>query len=190
MTLIRRAEDDLGELFAWWDGGELTADSQFLCGPDEVAFVLDERTEVLAASLGPGRHGLPAALGRYVDGAEVLVIFVTTSPVKIEAEGVLDDHPDQPWVEVSAAFTAGDPQRALELLPRLDDDESPEDFLADELMLAVAEAAGAHGGALAALQDAQGALAARAQVAANAALAELGLTVRIDQLELSESEAD
>ena len=101
--VIQRTDEDRGDLFAWWDGSELTADTQFLCEMNEVALVLDAESEALVATLGPGRHALPPSLGRYVGGGEVMVIFLTTTAVDLVAEGALEDLDEEPWVEPRSA---------------------------------------------------------------------------------------
>jgi hypothetical protein len=128
-SVIRRSEDDADDLFAWWDGSELAADTQFVCNGNEVVLVLDAGTEDVVTQVGPGRHALPASLRRYVGGDEVLVIFLTTTAVELEAEGALEDVDDEPWAEASTRLTVRDPVKAVELLPELGDDESPEDWV-------------------------------------------------------------
>lgn len=186
--VIRRSADDAGDLFAWWDGSELVADTQFVCNGDEVILVLDAGSEELVTRIGPGRHAVPASLARYVDGDEVLVIFLTTSMISLAAEGILEDVDDEPWAEASTRLVVRDAQKALELLPELGDDESPEEWVAAELLLALARAASEHGGDLEALQEASSTLASQAQADLNGVLAEYGLQIFPMELELSESE--
>lgn len=190
MAFIERDDGDRGELFAWWGGSQLDAETQFTCAVNEIILVLDAESEDLVATLGPGRHPLPPALSRHAKGDEVLVIFVTTTPLRIEAGGALDELTDQPWVELNARVTVRDAAKAIELLPLLDDDESPEDWLAEELILAVGRAAEEKGGDLEALQAATGTLAAAAGRYANEVLAELGLEVTAPEIEFSESEEE
>ncbi len=190
MPFIARADEDRGDLFAWWDGSELDAETQFACNADEVVLVLDAQSEDVVATLGPGRHSLPVTLGRYLSGGKVLVIFVTTAPVTIEAEGVLDAHDDQPWVELAGVVTVRDPVKALELLPHLDDDETPEDWVAEELVLYTGRAVEEDGGDLEALSAKTAMLSERAQAFANEDFAGFGLSVALRDLELSESEEE
>ena len=187
-SVIRRGEDDAGDLFAWWDGSELVADTQFVCNGDEVVLVLDAGTEELVTQVGPGRHALPASLKRYVGGDEVLVIFLSTGMVELSAEGALEDVDDEPWAEASTKLIVRDAKKALDLLPELGDDESPEDWVAAELLLALARAATENGGDLEALQEASSTIASQAQADLNGVLAEYGLQVFTIDLELSESE--
>lgn len=190
MAFIRRDDADRGEVFAWWEGTRLAADSQFSCEPNEAILVLDADREELVATLGPGRHALTPELQRYVGGDEVLVIFVTTSPMKIEAGGALDDVEEQPWVELHARVTVRDPVKAIEMLPLLDDDETPEDWIAEELILAVGRAADEHGGNLAALQADTEKVAQAATGYANEVCAELGLEVADPEMAFSDTEDD
>ena len=83
-----------------------------------------------------------------------------------------------------------DPTRALELLPQLGEDESPEDWIGEEFLLAVGRAAEGNGGDLDALQEATNTLAGEAEVDLNKILAEYGLEVSTPELEFSESEDD
>ncbi len=188
MSFIARADEDKGDLFAWWDGSELTADTQFQCNMNEAILVLDANGEETVATLGPGRHALPAELKRFVDGGEVIVIFITTSALQLEAEGVLEEHEDQPWVEIAATFTVRDAAKALELLPHLDDDETPEDWLSEELVIGAARVAAEHGGDLAALRAASSSFKGQLEALANEDLAAFGLSARVTSVEFSESE--
>ena len=190
MAFIQREDGDRGDVFAWWDGSELDAETQFSCDVNEVILVLDAESEDLVATLGPGRHALPPALKRLAGQGEVLVIFVTTGPMGIEAGGALDDLADEPWVEIKARVTVRDAAKAIELLPLLDDDESPEDWLAEELILAVSHAAEAVGGDFQALQAARGSIAAAATGFANSVMTDLGFEVSTPELEFSQSDDD
>ena len=167
MAFIQREDGDRGEIFAWWDGTALDASAQFNCQPHETILVLDAD-----------------------NGDEVLVIFVTTSPLRIEAGGALADLPDEPWVEINARVTVRDPVKAIELLPLLDDDEAPEDWLGEELILAVGHAAEEKGGDVQGLQSAAGAIAQAAANYANAVMADLGFEVAVPELSFSLSDDD
>jgi hypothetical protein len=190
MPFIQRADGDKGDVFAWWDGSALDAETQFNCDMNEAILVLDAGSEELVTTLGPGRHGMSAELKKYAGGDEVLVLFVTTSAMKVEAGGALDDLDDQPWVEATARVTVKDPVKAIELLPLLDDDELPEEWIAEELILAVARAAAEHGGALDALQAARATVAIAAAGFANEVFSELGMEVTVPEVEFSESEEE
>lgn len=188
MAFIQRDDGDKGEIFAWWDGTALDASAQFNCQPNETILVLDANSEDLVATLTPGRHAMTGPLAPYANGDEVLVIFVTTSPLRVEAGGALADLPDEPWVEINARVTVRDPVKAIELLPLLDDDEAPEDWLGEELILAVGHAAEEKGGDVQGLQSAAGAIAQAATGYANAVMADLGFEVAVPELSFSQSE--
>jgi len=190
MAFIQRDDGDRGEVFAWWDGSALDAGTQFNCDVNETLLVLDANSEEVVATLGPGRHAMTLALAPYAQGDEVLVIFVTTSPMRVEAGGALADLPDEPWVEIKARVTVRDPVKAIELLPLLDDDEAPEDWLGEELILAVGRAAEENGGDLQRLQTSSGAIAKAAAGYANAVMADLGFEVAVPELSFSQSEDD
>jgi hypothetical protein len=185
---IQRAPEDRGDLFAWWDGSELTAQTQFMCDVNEIILVLDAETEELVAELNAGRSSLPPSLGRYLSGGEVLVIFLTITPVTLETEGALEDVDDEPWCEVVTKVTVRDTEKALELLPQLGEDESPEEWIEAELLIALARAAQEHGGDLEALQSVAPKLAMDAEADLNETLAEYGMQVSTPLVSLSESE--
>ncbi len=185
--LIERDRADEGDLFSWWDGSELDDDAQFSCAMNEQILVLDADDESLLAKLGPGRHALPPQLvGRE---GPVLIIFVTTSPITLAPEGVLDEAPAQPWVELRAQLTVRDAEQALELLPHIDDDELPESFLETEILNAVLSAVLAQGGDLEDLQAKRASLQKLASELLNEELEVYGLAAQLDGLELSEAGA-
>ncbi len=163
----------------------LEAGAELVCNADEAVVVLDGREE-LVARFGPGRHALPAWAGR----DDLLFIFVTTGALRIEAGGALDDVTDEPWLELFATVHVDDPVKAIELLPLLDEDEAPEDWIAEELILAVSHAARERRAGLSALQAATADLARAAAEHANEAFAEVGLVVGVPEMAFSDSDEE
>lgn len=184
---MSRSDEDGEDLFAWWTGDALTADTQFAVAPNEVALVLDGESEELVAALEPGRHGLPGALEAYGDGREVTVIFLTTTPLALEFEDSLEDVDDEPWAELKGQVQVTDPVKALELLPQVED-EAPEDWICVEVLASLSDAAQAHGGDLEALQADLGTLTQTTLASVNELLAQYGLQVTSLDLTLSETE--
>jgi hypothetical protein len=182
MALIRRAPEAKDDLFAWWDGTQLEPSSELACAESERVVVLEARSEHLVTTLGPGHHDVTPALREVGD---VLVLFVTTAPTVIEAEGVFDDHDEAPHVELSATVTVLDAVKAVGLLAQLDPDESPEDWVAEELMLAAVRAVDEHGGKLAQLERAWAEVNANALRLANEQLAAVSLVATQLTLALS-----
>lgn len=185
MQLIRREEEARGDVFAWWEGGALKENSQLVCNTDEAVVVLDGHEE-LVARFGPGSHALKDWAGR----DDLLFIFVTTGALRIEAGGALDDVKDEPWLELFARVSVKDPTKAIELLPLLDEDEAPEDWIAEELILAVSHAARERRVGLEGLQAATADIARAAAEYANEAFAEVGLEVGVPEMAFSDSDDD
>lgn len=167
----------------------MQAESQLVCEPNESMLVLDDQEEVVT-TLGPGRHALPAELKPYVGRDDLLFIFVTTGSMRIEAGGALDEVQDEPWVELFAQVSVKNPLKAIELLPLLDEDEAPEDWIAEELILAVSRAAGERRVGLEGLRAATPDIARAAAVFANEAFAEVGLEVGVPELAFSDADDD
>lgn len=186
MHVIRRDDGARGDVFAWF-GGTLQAESQLQCEPNEAVLVLDDQEEVVT-TLGPGRHALPSELKPYVGRDDLLFIFVTTGTMRIEAGGALDDVMDEPWLELFAQVSVKDPVKAIELLPLLDEDEAPEDWIAEELILAVSHAARERRVGLEGLRAATADIARAAAGYANEAFAEVGLEVGVPEMAFSDAE--
>lgn len=185
-SFVVRADDDQGDLIAKWSG-ELSADTQFSIDTNEVAFVIEGEEAELVAAFVPGRHALPDELQPHI-GKEVLVLFISTGTTQLCAEGALDDVEDEPWLEAQATLTVHEPAKVLAMLARLGEDESPEDWVAAELLIAAGKAAVEVGGGLEQLQGSLGAIAEQTQASLNEVLAELGMEATLSELELSESE--
>ncbi|MFZ5442164.1 MAG: hypothetical protein ACOZQL_19305 [Myxococcota bacterium] len=180
--LIRRPEGG-GTLLTRWDGDSLPDDAQFLCGPTERVLVVDLDDEELA-SFGPGRHALPPGLrGR---DEPVNVFFVSTAPVRVHAQGTLEFHDDEPWVEIDATVTVNDPSMLLGLVSHLDE-ESGEQYVAEDLLRAAGTTAEDNGWGLDALLEASESFAAAIEGEATDALEMFGLAVSVERVQVSAS---
>jgi hypothetical protein len=142
MTTIARDEASAGDLIAWFASDEaLEGPVTLTVGPEEAAVLVVEG-EALRA-LPPGRHALSAddaALADWLDGEvdAVQVAFLTTTAVTIEAVGEFerpgeDDTIDRGTITGSAELQVTSAEQVIALLDELDDEESLEDWLADEL---------------------------------------------------------
>ncbi len=142
MTTIARDAESRGDLIAWFESDDAPESPVTLtCGPDEAA-VLVVDGEALR-TLGPGRHALSSddeALAEWIDGEvdAVQVAFLTTTPVTIEASADFErpgegNTIDRGTITGSAELKVTSPELAIGLLDSLGDDESLEDWLADEL---------------------------------------------------------
>jgi hypothetical protein len=142
MTTIARDEAAAGDLLAWFESDEpLEAPVMLTCGPDEAAVLVVDGEPL--RTLPPGRHALSAdddALADWLDGEvdAVQVAFLTTTPVTIEAVGEFErpgaqDTIDRGTITGSAELQVTAPELVMALLDSLDDEESLEDWLSDEL---------------------------------------------------------
>lgn len=184
--LIRRPESG-GTLLTRWDGGDvLPADAQFLCGPTERIVVVDLDDETLAM-LGPGRHALPPELrGR---DEPVNVFFLSTAPVRVHAQGSLEFHEDEPWVEVDATVNVNDPDALLALAAHLDE-ETAEAYVAEDLLRAAGAVAEENGWGLDALLEVSESFAAAIEGEATDALEMFGLSVSVSRVQVSAARGD
>ncbi len=133
-VLAREAEEE-GEKFIldWWEGDDIEAGDQVNCAMNEVAVLVDEENEVLT-TFAAGIAVIPE-----FDAEEVSLAFVRLTFARIVSEGTLEDFDDAP-VTVLSMVRVIDPVKMIPLLDKLDEEESLEDWLGDELLIHAAAA--------------------------------------------------
>lgn len=146
MTSIARNPETKNDLIDWWDDEALDDTVDVAVGPGEVVlFVCDGE---VVAQLAPGRHRITVeshpALEDWLAGDEEAmgVAFVTVGrSVEVDvAIGYTWGERDQAFVSTTARLKVTDGARAIGLLEHLDDEESLEDWLGDEVATHLADA--------------------------------------------------
>jgi hypothetical protein len=135
-TSLARDDEAQGDLISWWEGEEPESQVQVTCAMNEVVLFIGEDYEVLQ-TFGPGMHAV-----EFPEGASVA--FVTVTATRIEDDAVVEDL-DDAEVTLTAMVRITDAAKMIALLEKLDDEESLEGWLGDELILhavAAAEEAG------------------------------------------------
>lgn len=184
---IERDAEFGGDILGWWDG-VLDEDDELVCGPGELAVVLDG--DAVLATFGPGRHK-PAAnpgLAEYVEAQDAVDVAFVTQRTTVDLEGSLGDFEDpaqkryQPSVSSGLEVQVTDAALVVALRDELDEDQSVEDFLIDEVLDAASEALEELNPRLAALVAEGGAVPGwleATQRRVNEVVRELGLAVEV-----------
>lgn len=180
--LIRRPQDG-GTLLAREIVTRLDPGAQFLCGPGETLIICELADETELAVLGPGRHAVPPEL----EGNEepLVVFFVATVPVRVHAEGVLEGHAEAPRVELDATVTIDDPSSAVSVFAHMDDEQTAEQFFAEELLRAAETAAEANDWSLEQLVELDGSFAAATEGEATDRVSMFGITLSVARVQVS-----
>jgi hypothetical protein len=133
--VLARAEEEEGEKYIidWWEGDDIEAGDQITCAMNEVAVLVDEENEVLT-TFPAGIAVIPE-----FDAEDVSLAFVRLTFARIVSEGTLEDFEDAP-VTVLSMVRVTDAAKIMPLLDKLDEDETLEDWLGDELLIHAAAA--------------------------------------------------
>ena len=149
MTSIARNSESQDDLIDWWDEEELDDAVEVTVGMTEVVLFVKEGAVLL--ELPPGRHRLTAeshpVLEEWLDNddEDVAIAFVTVGR-RIELEvaiGYTWGEKDEAFVSTTGAIVVKNGTLALGLLEHLDDEESLEGWIADEIATHLADAIGA-----------------------------------------------
>jgi len=146
---IERDPEFEGDILGWWDGVlDRDGEDELVCAPGELAVVLDG--DAVLATFGPGRHQLTAqsapALAKYLKAMDPVDIAFVTERTTIDFEAPMGAYEDpdqkryQPSVSSSFAVVVKDPALVVGLRDELEEDQSVEDFLIDEVVDAASEA--------------------------------------------------
>jgi hypothetical protein len=146
VTSISRNVETKDDLIDWWDDQELDDTVDVSVNPGEV--VLFVREGEVVAQLAPGRHRITAEshpdLEDWLDGDddEMAIAFMTVGrSIEVEASiGYTWGEKDEAFVTGTAKLIVTDGSRAIGLLEHLDDEESLEDWLGDEVATHIADA--------------------------------------------------
>jgi hypothetical protein len=149
MRFIARDADSEGDLIAWYEGDAQGASpAQLTCALDEVAVIVVDGEA--SRELPPGRHPLTAEdyeeLTGWLEGDDESVdfAFLTTSPVTLELAGDYARGEDEASFTARAVVQVTSGTEAIGLLENLADDESLEDWLADEVAVHLVAALDEH----------------------------------------------
>jgi len=184
---IRREEDDADALVAFWEGDAPSEGDQASVDAGDRLVIFDESG--LRAAFDPGRHVLPA-IPSSDDG--VYVAFVSQKRYTLENDGELADDDLETGYSLRATVQVRDATKMIELIAMVDEaDLSVEEWLADEIAIDAAAAAGEAdieledvGDQLASIRDA-------AIATANDVLSEHGIELlSIDELAYGEVDDD
>ncbi len=148
MTSIARSTETQGDLIDWWNDAPLKGDVDVTLRPAEVAVFVREGEVLL--ELPPGRHRLTAqshpVLAGWLSGKDHdLGIAFLTIGLRTEVDvgiGYTWGEQVEAFVATTATITVQDGSKAIGLLEHLDDEESLEDWLGDEIATQLADAIG------------------------------------------------
>jgi len=149
VTSIARDSETQDDLIDWWDDEELDDSVEVTVGAAEAVLFVREGEVLL--ELPPGRHRLTAeshpALADWLgnDDEEVAIAFLTVGR-RIELDvaiGYTWGEKDEAFVSTTGAIVVKNATLALGLLEHLDDEESLEGWIADEIATHLADAIGA-----------------------------------------------
>jgi hypothetical protein len=145
VTSIARNLETQGDLIDWWDEEELDDTVDVSVGAGEVVLF------VRLVELKPGRHRLTAeshpVLADWLrnDDEDVAIAFMSVGQrVEVDvAIGYTWDERDEAFVATTGTIVVKDGALAFGLLEHLDDEESLEDWIGDEIATHLADAIGA-----------------------------------------------
>lgn len=177
---IRREEDAADALVAFWEGDAPSEGDQASVDMGDRLLIFND--EGLLAALDAGRHTLAP-----VDG-DVYVAFVSQKRYALEHEGEISEDDFETGYSLRATVQVRDAAKMVALIAMVDEaEQSVEEWLADEIAIDVAAAAGEAGVELEDVGEKLTSIREAAIAATNEVLTEHGIELlSIDELEFGD----
>lgn len=181
--MIQRDADFADDLVAFWDGDAPSEGDQASVEPGDRLLIIDD--EGLVAAFDAGRHALKSY-------GEVDVVFVSQKRHSLENDGELVEEELETGYVLRATVQVRDAAKMVELIAMvIEQEQTVEDWLADEIAIDAATAADDVGVDLADLEAERASVMPKAIARANEVLADHGIELlSIEELEYGDFEDD